>query len=166
MGEIKINHYITAIPYNYLSNKNFIQSITKNFLLISILSPEYNNFEMINTEYCIDILSLRFHDIVNNEIRTLYVGNNKCEIKKISNSDVISIITFINKYKDTYNEWLIHCEAGMSRSTAVALAISQILNGYNNYDTFIQSVYGLQHHNVEIKNKILDGWNEYNKKIL
>ena len=59
--------------------------------------------------------------------------------------------------KDEVEDFVIHCEAGMSRSPGVALALSEILNGVDsNYEDQVQVLYDINHHNIIVRKKILD----------
>lgn len=44
-------------------------------------------------------------------------------------SDAIGIINAVKTYKDMVNQIIVHCDAGFSRSPAVAAALSRWLNG-------------------------------------
>jgi len=80
---------------------------------ISIGSPSEQMLSSINDNF-ISHLRLEFHDI---------------DVKKYLNdippslSDVEKIINYFNKTKDHATGYTIHCHAGVSRSTAVGLAI-------------------------------------------
>lgn len=47
----------------------------------------------------------------------------------ISNEDGQSIIAFVNKYINSVDKIIVHCEAGVSRSAGVCAALMQIING-------------------------------------
>lgn len=52
----------------------------------------------------------------------------------------LKIVDFVYKIKDTVDQMIVHCEAGVSRSSAVAAAIAQyFFNNGNNY--FNNSLY-------------------------
>jgi predicted protein tyrosine phosphatase len=46
-----------------------------------------------------------------------------------SNAQAVQIVDFVERMKNRVNGFLIHCEAGVSRSAAVAAAIELMLNG-------------------------------------
>jgi predicted protein tyrosine phosphatase len=46
-----------------------------------------------------------------------------------SDEQAVQIVDFVERIKDKVNGFLIHCEAGVSRSAAVAAAIELIVNG-------------------------------------
>lgn len=46
-----------------------------------------------------------------------------------SDEQAVQIVDFVERIKDKVNGFLIHCEAGVSRSAAVAAAIDLIVNG-------------------------------------
>ena len=52
---------------------------------------------------------------------------------------------------------MIHCEAGMARSPAVALALSEILNvDKNTPEIYVETMYNIRHYNYDVKKLILD----------
>jgi len=153
-----MKYNFTVVDLYTVKKRDFIDNIKVPFVVISIVSPEANEYEISYNQYCEDILYLRFHDVLSNgTIQSLNVVGNK--IVPINYEDTKKILDFSKKYS-YIQEWLINCEAGMSRSAAVALALSEIMNGRKDYEKYIQSKYPLRFHNIIIKKTIL---NEYNK---
>lgn len=58
----------------------------------------------------------------------------------ITERDAVNIIEFVEKYKDITDNFIIHCEAGISRSAGVAAALSKIYNG-SDCDIFENPMY-------------------------
>lgn len=87
-------------------------SVDKNNCIISIQDPK--NFIKFNTK--IKILYLKFHD----------VEEDAHGYKTISKNDANAIANFVLQNKD--KNFIISCEAGISRSSGVAGAISKFIN--------------------------------------
>jgi len=58
----------------------------------------------------------------------------------ITKRDAVNIIEFVEKYKDITDNFIVHCEAGISRSAGVAAALSKIYNG-SDCDIFDNPMY-------------------------
>jgi predicted protein tyrosine phosphatase len=136
------------------TDKEFMSKIDVPFSCISIVSPEYPKYEIAKSYYCRDILYLRFHDErADGSVSSLYKVE---KLKGIDDSDARKIIEFGLKNKEHKN-FMIHCEAGLSRSAAVALALSEILNiDKKTPHLYVESLYNINHHNFDVKKKILD----------
>lgn len=96
----------------------------KSFAIISITDPDQglNDF----TEACIPedkILRLQFHDI--NKV----VG----DWKLFNILDAQLILGFTERYIGIVDFFIVHCEAGISRSAGTAAALSKIYNGTDEY---------------------------------
>jgi predicted protein tyrosine phosphatase len=94
------------------------------YILISINCPDERApqfYECTNPEYIrrIDLLRLNFNDI-DREFKGL----------EPKSKNFIGLKEFIDKYKDDneVEEIIVHCHAGISRSSAMALAIATYLN--------------------------------------
>jgi hypothetical protein len=78
-------------------------------------------------------LSLQFYDL--EDIRDEMALEDAAEYVNtfghglFSNAQAVQIVDFVERIKDKVNGILIHCEAGVSRSAAVAAAIELMLNG-------------------------------------
>ena len=145
------------------TDKSFMSKLDVPFSVISIVSPEYPEYEVEYSPYCRDILYLRFHDErVDGSVSSLYPVE---KIKQIDDSDARKIIKFGLKNKEHKN-FMIHCEAGLSRSPAVALALSEILNDDRNRpEQYVETLYNIEHYNFDVKKKILDVYYEKNTEI-
>jgi predicted protein tyrosine phosphatase len=105
---------------------------TPKYILISINCPGEQSpqfYESTNPEYVrkIDSIRLEFND-VDREFKGL-------EPKQ---KDFIGLKDFIDKYKnsDEVEEIIVHCHAGVSRSSATAIAIAKYLDN----NSFIEEV--------------------------
>jgi len=120
----------------------------QDFAFISLTTPNRNYWNTINNVGWKDFLQLAFHDIVdpvNNDL--LYIDPNTLEIPELVLFNEImaeQLYNFIMKNKPS--KFVIHCDAGISRSTAVGAH----LRDFHQYD-------------VEFKGKVPD---DRNKNIL
>ena len=71
------------------------------------------------------VLRLKFDDVERD------YKNEHC----ITKEDAESIVKFVNKNKNKVDKFVIHCEAGVSRSAGVGAAIMKALNG-DDWDVF------------------------------
>lgn len=71
------------------------------------------------------VLKLKFDDVERD------YKNEHC----ITKEDAESIVKFVNKNKNKVDKFIVHCEAGVSRSAGVGAAIMKALNG-DDWDVF------------------------------
>jgi len=158
-----------VVNKSMITNKHFMNTINKQelpFVIISVLSPEYglDGIQIEKGDYCQSHLIVYFHDVnddgsVNSlkEVGDIIIPMNETHAKRI--------IEFVMKWKDKVNNFIIHCEAGMSRSPGVALALSEILNGQENAESFVQTLYDIKFHNPKVKQMILDTYKRKKNKL-
>ena len=72
------------------------------------------------------ILRLKFDDVEKN-----FARNENC----ITREDGEAIVNFVNKNKNKVDKFIVHCEAGVSRSAGVCAAIMKAING-DDWDIF------------------------------
>ena len=101
--------------------------------IISITDPDKNFADFGPNENRVDILSLQFYDL--EDIRDEMSPQDGAVYAEMFGSGLFSdqqafqIVEFVERIKDKVNGFLIHCEAGVSRSAAVAAAIELMVNG-------------------------------------
>jgi predicted protein tyrosine phosphatase len=88
------------------------------YAVISIMCP-FDNFPELKKGY-VDLLRLKFLDIDQDEL---------CGYKGFDVTDANNILDFVEKNKSIVDTIAIHCNAGISRSSGVAAALSKIYNG-------------------------------------
>lgn len=161
-------NYFTVVNLGYVTNHDFINSIKTDFVIVSITSPGLNGYRIPYSPFCKDTLHLQFHDCAPdpaNREMVLYGSLVKVvTLKPIDENIAKQIIDFAKKYQNV-KDWLVHCEAGLSRSPAVALALSEILNATTEPEQFVQGIYGTTHHNKYVRNVIMDVYNNPEKSI-
>lgn len=84
---------------------------------ISITSP-YSSKANLSPAFD-DILRLEFDDVEDTDLSW---------VQPIDESDAARIVKFTDKYKNPKSNWLIHCAAGISRSTAVAEFLTEYID--------------------------------------
>lgn len=107
------------VPLNLtVCNRDKVESHNFRFphLLISISAPNDKPKLPINKNR-IDILSLEFHDL----------DEPYKDYKIFSKEDAYSIFEFLKQNKNI-RDIVIHCDAGVSRSPAIAAALAKIFN--------------------------------------
>jgi len=93
-------------------------------IAISITDPKSESVKLINAKNSLlDILELQFHDYDN--IKWI---DNEFKLKFFTDYHAKKILNFVIKYEHLVETFLIHCEAGISRSAGVAGALSVIYN--------------------------------------
>lgn len=87
------------------------------YVMISITDPESSLAKVDAVQDCVDILRLQFHDVdrdMNNPV-----------IKMFQPSQAKEILQFVSKWSDSVGLFVVHCEAGISRSAGVAAALTK-----------------------------------------
>lgn len=105
--------------------KRFSYSVKEPCIIISITDPDklLNNFAA--TAKIIDVCRLQFDDVDRETKRGAET--------LMSFDDAMKIKRFVERYKNRVNTIVVHCEAGISRSAAVAAAIGKYLNGDDSF---------------------------------
>ena len=99
---------------------NLIKSLSDSVCVISITDPDSNSVVLDLHEA--DILRLEFHDLDRTH-------SSLSEVTYFSKSLARQIVNFVLCNSSSHTKQLIvHCEAGVSRSPAVAMAISSYFN--------------------------------------
>jgi len=109
---------------NRFNVEQYVNKIER-YAVISITSP-YNEFPMLQPGY-IDVLRLKFLDM---DLNDDYYSRSKWEgYNPISREDAGKIIDFSEINIDRVNLFIVNCNAGISRSSGIAAALSKIYNG-------------------------------------
>jgi predicted protein tyrosine phosphatase len=108
------------IKISVLSEREVMRQDFKDMLVISIVSPGREHPPMQGE----NIYKFKFHDVTED----MFVQSNSfhgimpCMNKEMAES--IAEIAMNNRYED---RWVIHCEAGISRSPGVAIGLASVL---------------------------------------
>lgn len=139
--DIKIMRKGQAISY---VNSN----IYKKMGIISISSPKFKNPCFKETNNILGIIYLKINDYRKHHLKKI---KNPCIL---TNKDVFKIKKFVDLLKNKIDELIIHCEAGISRSSAIACGISLYLG---KDDAWIwKGKYVPNDYIVELFNKVLN----------
>ena len=100
-----------------------------NHIMISMHSPELGSAVIPKNSKLLAILRIECHDVDYSEIGEITAQRGFVEykeIKRFNKKMALDIIEFVMEHKPQLV--IIHCDAGLSRSPAVALALSEIFN--------------------------------------
>jgi hypothetical protein len=119
--------------------QDIYRSINVPFIIISIVSNDFDNPIFWPTDYLKSTCYLKFYDIGPTHIKE---GDIYQPLYKGLFNPIIAnkIIDFVELHKDEVELIAVHCEAGISRSAAVAAVISKMLNG-DDSDIFNNRLY-------------------------
>ena len=92
------------------------------YILVSIRDPERRRVRYRRPPALVDVLELAFHDA--EPVRGLALPP---EIRLMRTEEARSIWKFVQEYRDDVGAVVCHCEQGMSRSPAVAIALAEAL---------------------------------------
>ena len=148
--------YFIVINKAFASKPETYDDIKVPYLVISISSHEEHYCPIPSNEHCLDKIFLKFDDQSYQEQITFaqYEG----VAYPMKDEDAVKLLKFVLKYKDDVNDIIVHCEAGLSRSPAIALALSEILNGEEDPAKYIESMNGLKHANLLVRDLILKNY--------
>lgn len=141
--------YFTIMSRGLAENKE--THITVPYIVISISSHGERSANIPVSNSCLDILHIKFDDVSSKE----EIEFNHCTIA-ISDEDARNILEFVERYKKDVNDMIIHCEAGISRSPGVGLALNQIFNGKGSERKYIISEFGLNNANLFVRDTVLN----------
>lgn len=115
---------IIPIPRHQVENDQ--SQFNEKHILISIAAPLATPIHIPDNENRIGILRAYFNDL-DKELENMegMILFNKDHAK--------NIIAFVNKYKNTVDTIYINCTAGISRSPAIAAALSKMIYGDDAY---------------------------------
>lgn len=110
-----------------VTSRRDINDVVKNqsypFAIISITDnrSHYANITIADPLQCAGICRLRFGDVTTKEIATLSNTTLFCE------KQAKMILNFVESIRDSIEVLIVQCDAGISRSAGVALALHRIL---------------------------------------
>ena len=146
---------------NRLSAEKASSLIRTPHAIISITDPDKEFADFAPNENRIDILSLQFYDLedIRDDMKLEEAAEYVTAFGEglFSHEQAVQIINFVEGIKDKINGFLIHCEAGVSRSAAVAAAIELMLNG-SSERIFQDRRYSP---NAYVYRKLLEVWRNY-----
>jgi len=102
--------------------------IEEKHIVISIQDPSCEFVTLPNQNSRLDYLGLKFHDVDDVYISNFETWCKERNIIRFNKNDAKLILDFVMKWKDKVDLILVNCCAGISRSAAIAGALSKILN--------------------------------------
>lgn len=100
-----------------------IEILDKKHAFISITAPDYDLARLNITDATVDVLRLQFEDVEDvKEWEPIY--GFRCQPFK--SNMAVEIFDFMDLVKDKVDLLIVHCQAGISRSAAVASFLAQI----------------------------------------
>jgi predicted protein tyrosine phosphatase len=102
-------------------------------IVISIQDPSCEFVTLPNQSSRLDYLGLKFYDIDDVYISNFDEWCNERKITGFNKNDAKLILDFVMKWKDKIDLILVNCCSGISRSSAIAGALSKILNGNDEF---------------------------------
>ena len=114
----------------------------ENLAVISMVTPGSENIVKESFGHLPNFLECVFYDISLIEYPEAEIDGFKC----FDESMALEIIEFVERVKDSVDEIVVHCEAGVSRSSAVAKFISDAyfpdiqVKTYGVYNRYVHSL--------------------------
>jgi predicted protein tyrosine phosphatase len=102
------------------------------YIVISITDPENDEAEIAPSPLQKGVLRLRFHDTQEIDNPALQYFSLSPD-RRLSDAEARKILAFVRKHQPQIQLIVCHCEAGVSRSAAVAAALSRILQDEDDY---------------------------------
>ena len=128
----------------------------KEFIFISIASPEAPDYEVCESPFNRETLYLRFHDVnTDGSVNSIFEVDTD-NLVPFNASMAIEILDFVAKHDEEIDYVLINCEAGISRSAGVAMGLSEIYNGKQSAELFLTTLYDWKLYNLSIKEMVVN----------
>jgi len=128
------------------------------YIVISIYEPDdpEGPAKLKESKHLLDVLRLTFHDIDDaGTYRTLYPNSAKAKkLVSISDAQAKEIVEFVTKHICDVEVIVCQCDAGISRSSAVAAALSKCIHGVD--DFYFENYLP----NMLVYRKVMAAWNK------
>lgn len=129
------------------------------YIVISITSSDGDFAALPECRERIACLQIKFDDI-NYQKSSILEKHPHNNVFPITPPNAAKILDFVFSYKDRVKDIVVHCDAGLSRSPGVALALNKILNGPDVNDQHVVSLNGLKHANLLVRDVILNTYRD------
>jgi len=142
-----------------MAQEGAYKKLLKEFVMVSMYSPELGEAILPVYTQLSAILRIKCHDVdysKTGEITAQRGFEDYDEITKFDEKMASDIINFVSEHAP--KNVVVHCDAGLSRSPAVAMALSEIFNyGASSPQFFVRSYAGGMHlYNKHIYRTILE----------
>ena len=111
------------LPFRYL--QEFENQVSKKHIVIGYRTPAVKYPEIKYSQNCVDHMEVGVHDI---HLQDIDAWNQRGGVV-FTNQNAQEIINFVEKNRNKMNLVVCQCDAGISRSSATAAALSFIYNG-------------------------------------
>ena len=111
--------------------KTFVSELP--YLIISITDPETPDAEIAESPNLKAILRMKFHDVGKPSRRFGIEFDSLITDISMTKEDAQKILSFVNKKLTEVELIVCHCEQGISRSAAIAAALSRILQNEDEF---------------------------------
>lgn len=98
--------------------------VRSSYIVISITDPHKPDAKIPKTSGCRAVLRLKFDDAEPTSGFSPSAG-----LRLFGEMECTQVASFIDEYREQVGAVVVHCEAGMSRSPAVAAAVAKWLGG-------------------------------------
>ena len=140
-----------TLSQKQIKNSAIYNSIKEKHVVISITSAEDEEITIPFNTHRVSQLYLKFDDVQDIDSRYIYFDRSMAN----------QILEFVEKYINSVSLIIVQCQAGLSRSVAIAAALSKIINytddniytkGIPNmfvYTTLLDELFGNRFRNVQ-----------------
>ncbi len=102
------------------------------YIVISVTDPQTVEADILQSQHRRSVLRLKFHDISGTKNEDLKSFHSTHEIA-MTEEHALSVLDFVKDNLSDIQLILCHCEIGISRSAAIAAALSKILNNEDEF---------------------------------
>jgi predicted protein tyrosine phosphatase len=102
------------------------------YIVISITDPEKEDAVIADSYLRLAIFRLKFHDILGTDSVLLADSSSTYE-RAMTQKEAQAALNFVREHLEKVKLIVCHCEAGISRSAAVAAALSRMLNSQDQF---------------------------------
>lgn len=127
--------YFTGTRFQFLVlSRAEVESFTAEtpYLVVSITDPEKSEALIPFSPFLRAILRMKFHDVAKPSRIAAQFANDSPDIY-MTEADAERILNFIGEYLSEVKLIVCHCEQGISRSAALAAALSRILQDEDDF---------------------------------
>ncbi|HQU82034.1 MAG TPA: hypothetical protein PKY59_02855 [Pyrinomonadaceae bacterium] len=101
------------------------------YIVISVTDPENSEAEIFDSHFLVDVLRLKFDDVdAANKFKFDFSESKEIYMNE---SQATQILSFVKKNMEKISLIVCQCEQGVSRSPAIAAALSKILQNKDEF---------------------------------
>jgi len=126
-------------------------------IVISVQDPNYDFVRLPEQKSRLGLIGLWFYDLDKD------TGQFPYDRFLFTKNHALTILNFVNEWKDKVDLICVNCVAGISRSAGIAGALSKILNGNDDY-YFKHYCPNMLVYRIILNEYYDDNFNDFNKK--